>query len=73
MAAVILDINLSAFKYKQMYQGTAKYLVAQSRDGRQVQLPLSIFKSFVTHQGVFGSFEVEFDENRKLIGVRKLN
>ncbi|WP_191602844.1 DUF2835 domain-containing protein [Marinomonas algicola] len=72
MAKIVLDISISAFKFKEMYKGTVKSLVAKSRDGRNVQLPLSIFTSFVTHQGLYGTFEVEFDENRKLVGVSKI-
>jgi hypothetical protein len=72
MAKIVIDVSLSAYKYKEMYRGTIKSLVAQSRDGRMVQLPLNIFQQFVTHQGIFGSFEVEFDDNRKLVGIQKL-
>lgn len=72
MAKIVLDISVSAFKFKEMYKGTAKNLIAKSRDGRNVQLPLTIFTSFVTHQGLYGTFEVEFDDNRKLVGINKV-
>ncbi|RDL43152.1 DUF2835 domain-containing protein [Marinomonas piezotolerans] len=71
MAKIIIDVDLSAHQYKEMYRGTKKYLVAQSRDGRKVQLPLSVFQRFVTLKGVYGVFEIEFDENRKLVGIEK--
>ena len=72
MAKVTIDVSLPAHKYKEMYQGSVKYLVAKSRDGRMIQLPLLSFQRFVTHKGVYGAFEVEFDENRKLININKI-
>jgi len=72
MAEVVLDVALSAFKYEAMYTGLVKNLVASSLDGRKIQLPLSAFQRFVTHQGIHGLFEVEFDDKNKLIAVTRL-
>jgi len=72
MTKLVLNVALPAFKYEAMYAGAAKNLVASSLDGRKVQLPLSAFQSFVTHQGIHGLFEVEFDNRNKLVGVTKL-
>ncbi|BFM47909.1 DUF2835 domain-containing protein [Marinomonas sp. THO17] len=72
MAKIVLTVALPAFKYEAMYAGAAKNLVASSLDGRKVQLPLSAFQSFVTHQGIHGLFEVEFDDRNKLVGVTRL-
>ncbi|MFT2109623.1 DUF2835 family protein [Marinomonas sp. 2405UD68-3] len=72
MAKIVLDVSVSAFKFKEMYRGTVKNLMAKSRDGRNVQLPLQVFKSFVTHQGLYGTYEVEFDDKNKLVGVKKI-
>lgn len=71
MAKVTIDVSLPAYQYQEMYKGSKKYLVAHSRDGRKIQLPLSVFQRFVTRKGVYGTFEVEFDENRKLVSIRK--
>ena len=72
MAKIVLNVALPAFKYEAMYAGAAKNLVASSLDGRKVQLPLPAFQRFVTHQGIHGLFEVEFDDKNKLIAVTKL-
>ncbi|MBR7889201.1 DUF2835 domain-containing protein [Marinomonas sp. A79] len=72
MAKIVLNVALSALKYEAMYAGLAKNLVANSLDGRKVQLPLSAFQRFVTHQGIHGFFEVEFDDSNKLISVTKI-
>lgn len=72
MAKIVLSVALPAFKYEALYSGTAKNLVANSLDGRKVQLPLSAFKRFLTHEGINGVFEVEFDDSNKLIAVYKI-
>ncbi|MDB4837369.1 DUF2835 domain-containing protein [Marinomonas sp.] len=73
MAKIVLNVALPAFKYEALYAGAAKNLVASSLDGRKVQLPLASFQRFLTHQGINGFFEVEFDDdNNKLIGVTQL-
>lgn len=72
MATVTIDISLPAYQYQEMYSGSKKFLVAMSRDGRRIQLPLSVFQRFVTHNGIHGTFVVEFDENRKLVDINKV-
>lgn len=73
MSTIIIDVAVAADRFQKLYAGTAKYLLVNSRDGRRVQLPLTIFRSFLTHQGVYGSFMVKFDENNKLLDIKKIN
>lgn len=72
MAKLVLEVSLPAFKYEAMYYGVAKNLIANSLDGRYVQVPLDAFRRFVTHQGVYGMFEIEFDDTNKLVDIKKL-
>ncbi|OUR78266.1 topoisomerase II [Marinomonas sp. 42_23_T18] len=71
MALVVVDVALAAHKFLDMYQGKSKYLLVQSRDGRRIQLPLTIFRPFLTHSGIYGTFEVEFDQNYRLLDIKK--
>jgi len=73
MSTVIIDVALVADKFQKLYQGTARNLLVNSRDGRRIQLPLAIFRPFLTHQGVFGVFMVKFDANNKLLDIKKIN
>ncbi|GAB3477610.1 DUF2835 family protein [Marinomonas epiphytica] len=72
MAKISLNIALPAYQYEALYTGAARNLVAHSLDGRKVQLPLSAFQRFLNHQGIYGVFEVEFDDQHKLVNVRQL-
>lgn len=72
MAKIVVEVILSAFQYEAAYSGIAKHVMAKSLDGRTVRLPLLAFQRFVTHRGIHGVFEVEFDEQHKLINVTQI-
>lgn len=73
MSTIIIDVALPAHRFQKLYEGRAQYLLVQSRDGRRVQLPLAIFRSFLTHKGVYGTFMVAFDSNNKLQNIKRMN
>ena len=73
MSTIIIDVALAAHKFQKLYEGRAQNLLVNSRDGRRIQLPLAIFRSFLTHEGVHGSFMVKFDANNKLLDIKKIN
>lgn len=64
---------MSAEKYMAYYKGKAGYIMAQSLDNRKVTFPASAIRSFLTHEGIFGLFEIHFDEKNKLIEIKKIN
>lgn len=65
-------LAISAEEYLAYYQGSAQEVVVRSDDDRIVQFPASAIRKFVTCDGVFGSFEITFDENNKLIGIQPI-
>lgn len=71
MAKITVGVNLSTKQYEEMYRGSKKYVVVNSLDGRTVRLPLLIFQKFISYDGLHGIFDVEFDENNKLINIEK--
>ncbi|TBR45014.1 DUF2835 family protein [Marinomonas agarivorans] len=73
MSTIIIDVALAAHRYQKLYQGRAQHLLVQSRDGRKVRLPLVNFRSFLTHEGVYGTFMITFDSNNKLQNIKKMN
>ena len=70
---LIVDIHLSSDDYLRWYQGSAKAVVATSRDGRRVRFPAESLRPFVTHSGVHGSFAIHFNEHNRLVKVEKLD
>lgn len=72
MGTVVLDISLSAEQLQLVYKGQVNRIMAKARDGRRISLPAQPFRAFLTHTGIFGTFEVQFDDAGKLISLNKL-
>lgn len=72
MQQLILDLALPAERYLAWYQGRAERVSMVSRDGRRVSLPAHHLRSFLTHQGVYGSFVLQFTDEGKLIKLERL-
>ena len=63
-------LAISAEEYLAYYQGSAQDVVVRSDDNKIVRFPASAIRKFVTKDGIFGSFEITFDENNKLIAIQ---
>ncbi|MCQ4320254.1 DUF2835 domain-containing protein [Stutzerimonas stutzeri] len=72
MPSLLLDIALPADKLLAVYQGRANRILIKSREGKRVSLPAHHLRPFLTTAGVFGSFEMEFAAEGKLIRLRRL-
>lgn len=72
MPSLVLDISLSAERFLAVYQGHANRVMVRSRDGRKVSLPAHHLRPFLTHDGIHGSFELEFDPGGSLLALRRL-
>lgn len=71
MSCVQVDIALSAHELELAYQGVSQ-VSCIARDGRRIQFPVNILWPFITRDGVYGSFEIEFDQYRKFKEIRRL-
>lgn len=69
---IIVDLSISAEEYLKLYEGVAQNANAVARDGRRVQFPAHILRPYVTRSGIFGTFEISFDENLKFSAIRRL-
>ena len=72
MPSLVLDIALPAGKLLAVYQGRANRIRIKSREGTSVSLPAHHLRPFLTSAGVFGSFELEFSPEGKLLRLRRL-
>ena len=72
MPSLVFDIALPAERLRVVYQGRANRILVQSRDGRSVSVPAHHFRPFLTHDGVYGSFELEFSAAGELLSLRRL-
>jgi len=72
MASIRVDIASPAERYVALYSGKAKVIHAVSQDGLKVQFPGAVLNRFVTHDGVFGTFDVHFDQDNKLMSIERI-
>lgn len=73
MPSLVLDIVLPADKLLAVYQGRANRILIKSREGTSVSLPAHHLRPFQTMAGVYGSFELEFSQEGRLIQLRRLD
>lgn len=73
MPVLLFDIALSAQSLLAVYQGRASRVIVKSRDGQRVNLPAHHLRPFLTHDGVYGSFVLEFSATGELLSLRKVN
>lgn len=66
------SIRISSEQYLAYYQRAVNNVSVVASDGRRIQFPAKLLQKFVTHDGIDGLFEMEFDDQHKLIELRKL-
>ena len=66
-------LHIPAEKYKKYYSGEIRYVLARSYDGRRVKFPASYLRRFVSHGGITGEFEIEFDENNRFKDILRIS
>ena len=68
---VVLKIPLHQLLY--YYEGEVDVVVAKTTDGRILRFPANILRSVVQSHGVYGKFELVFDENHKFVSITRIN
>lgn len=72
MKQITVDIAIPADHFKALYSGTVKDVQVVSREGLRVRFPGHILKRYVDHEGVYGTFRIEFDESNKFRTITKI-
>ena len=73
MPSVVVRIKLSKEQVIDHYRGAIREVVTMDGQGRSVQFPAMMLRQFVTEEGVRGVFEITFDDQNKLIAMRRVN
>lgn len=72
MQTMRFSLDISSERYLAYYQGSAKFVWVVSEDGRSLKFPAALLQKFVTHAGVQGRFEISFNAQNKLVGMRRI-
>ncbi len=66
-------LSLSSEQFLRVYQGTAKNIATRTDDGQLIKFPAQNIKQFLTHDGIYGYFEMEFSPEYKFMGIKRLD
>lgn len=72
MPTMRFSLNISSEEYLRYYRGTGKTVVVIEEGGRQIQFSAAKLRPFVSHAGVQGWYEIEFDHNHKFVSLTAL-
>jgi hypothetical protein len=65
-------LNISREEALRYYQGTARAVIVTTIDGQKLQFPAEHIRPFIDQKGISGQFSIEFDNNNKLIGLKRI-
>ena len=65
-------LNLTQEQALRYYQGSARAVVVRAENGQRVQFPAEHIRPFIDQDGVQGYFSIQFDDDQKLIGLKRL-
>ena len=72
MQRIELNLAISAQEYQRFYRGQVKQVVAQALDGRTIRFHANVLQQVVQHEGIYGRFAIEFDDQGKFQRIVRL-
>lgn len=73
MEKIQINLAISAEEFQCYYTGQAQTVRVRSVDGRMIHFPANRLRPFLDHNGVFGHYELELDNESKLLSISKLD
>lgn len=70
--SVTVTISISPEEYVKAYQAPGKTVWAVDGEGRSIRFPANILRPFVEHDGIRGSFRIEFNDQGKFSGIERV-
>jgi hypothetical protein len=65
------SMGLPAYRLTEYYRGNVQNVVVTADDGLRLQLPIAVFRPYVTEAGIYGIFTAYVDNHHKLIRLEK--
>ncbi len=65
-------LDISRKQALRYYQGKARVVVVTTTIGQKLQFPAEQIRAFVSEDGIQGEFSIRFDNNNKLIGLKRV-
>ena len=67
------QLAINAEDYLAYYAGAARSVSVTADDGRRIEFPAEHLRPFVSHDGVRGYFEIEFDQDLRFRALRRID
>ena len=71
MQTVRFRLQLNSEQYLAYYKGQAKRISVVCDDGRRIEFPAEHLRPYLTHDGIHGHFEIDFDQQKRFIALRR--
>lgn len=72
MQRVIVDLAISPNEYMHFYSGQIKQVVAHTPERRTVRFPANILQHVIAHEGIYGRFAIDFDDQGRFISISRV-
>lgn len=66
------SLSISAEEMQRYYRGEASSVIVLSDKGLRLRFPAILLRSFVGPSGITGRFEIEYDDQGKLLNLRQI-
>lgn len=64
-------LKIPAYQLLHYYTGAIDTVAARTTDGRIIHFPANVLRSVVRDNGVYGTFELVFDEHNKFVSISR--
>ena len=65
----IVELAISKQELFKYYRGAASQISAVATDGQTILFPVTAIQPFVTHEGVFGRFQLQVNSQGRLLMI----
>ena len=65
----IVELAISKQELLKYYRGAANQISAVATDGQPILFPVTAIQPFVTHEGVFGRFQLQVNSQGRLLKI----
>ena len=72
MKEIRFFLDIPSHRYLAYYQGAAQNISVTSVDGLRVRFPANVLRPHLTHYGIKGEFVLQYDDNNKFMGLRRV-
>ena len=70
--SVRFNLSVPSETFLHVYQGVARNITVRADNGQVIQFPVQHIKQFLTHNGIYGYFEMMFSAENKFMSIKRL-